>query len=1030
MAVAPPEHTPTEMAPTATARPSGSIHEPWALTSIEASMLLQVDPVAGLGTGEARTRLTRTGPNQLEGAPRRPSWKLFLDQFRSTLVLILVGAAIVAGLVGDVTDTAVIAVVLVLNAVLGFLQENKAERSLTALRSMLTPIARVRRDGVAVIIDAADLVPGDVLLLEAGDRIAADGRFVLLHGVDVDESSLTGESTPVTKALGPVPAASPLADRSSMGFTNTTVTRGRGELVVTATGMQTEIGRLAGLLQTTETADTPLQRQIHHLSLRLALVAAVAVSVFFLLGVARGDDLADTLLSSVALAVAAIPEGLPAILTVTLAIGVSQMAKRGAIVKHLASVETLGCTSVICSDKTGTLTLNVMTATSALVAGRSVAIEVGTELTSVAPLLAPIAVPMALCSDARMADGQLVGDPTEGALVVLAGRLDIDVDALRAARPRIAEVPFDAARKLMVTFHEAADGGADLYVKGALDALLPRCGQVLGADGAVPLDEAAEALDAWMQTTAAKGQRVLALAVGELPSAADVRARAEEGQDALLELVDGLVIVGLVGLVDPPRREAKEAIAVARRAGVDFKMITGDHAVTAMAIAHELGIRGRTISGVELEAMTDLELQGVVDEVGVFARVAPEHKLRIVRALQAKGHVVAMTGDGVNDAPALKQADVGVAMGITGTEVSKEAASMVLIDDDVSSIVRAIEQGRAIYANIVTFVRFQLATNLGAIGSLVGAPLVGLPVPFTAVEVLWVNLIMDGPPAIALGVDPPKADAMAHPPRDPKAAILSSRRLSVLVLSGFVMTAGTLGVLAWAQSAYDEATALTMAFTTFVLFQVANALNARHERSTVFHADTLRNLTLWVALGGVVVLQVAAVHLSAGQRLFDTVALTATQWGIAIAVASSILWVEEVRKFVLRRRAGGQQRIDPSALVPVDQSLAMAIEESAALDDLTDPTPDGPFAQRVGRMGRAARFLVRSSRRLVVGIAGGALLIGGVAMLVLPGPGLLVIAAGLAVLAREFVWAERALASVRRRATQAARAATGALRRS
>jgi Ca2+-transporting ATPase len=690
-----------------------------------------------------------------------------------------------------------------------------------------------------------------------------------------------------------------------MGFMNTTVTRGRGEVVVTATGMESEIGRLAGLLDTTDAGETPLQRQIHQLSVRLALVAAVAVTVFFVLGMLRGEDLADTLLSSVALAVAAIPEGLPAILTVTLAVGVSQMAKRGAIVKRLASVETLGSTSVICSDKTGTLTLNVMTARRALVAGRSLDLDAGGTGADGALVdeLAPILAPMVLCSDARMADGHLVGDPTEGALVVLAERAGVDVDALRATRPRVAEVPFDGARKFMVTFHERTDGGADVYVKGALDALLPRTRMVLGHRGSTAVADATPALHAWMEAQAAEGQRVLAFAVGRVGSAGTVHERAREGEEALLALVEDLVLGGLVALVDPPRPEAKRAIAVARRAGVDVKMITGDHAATATAIAAELGIRGRAVSGGELEAMTDHDLRAVVEEIGVFARVAPEHKLRIVRALQAQGHVVAMTGDGVNDAPALKQADVGVAMGITGTEVSKEAASMVLVDDDMSSIVRAIEQGRAIYANIVTFVRFQLATNLGAIGSLVGAPIVGLPVPFTAIQVLWVNLIMDGPPAIALGVDPPKADAMTQPPRDPRASILSARRLSVLVLSGFVMTAGTLGVLAWAREVYGEATGLTMAFSTFVLFQVANALNARNERGSVFRAETLRNLTLWVALAGVVVLQVAAVHLEAGQNLFDTVAMTETQWGTAVAVASSILWIEELRKLGVRRRA-------------------------------------------------------------------------------------------------------------------------------
>ena len=742
------------------------------------------------------------------------------------------------------------------------------------------------------------------MLVEAGDRVPADGRIVVAHSLEVDESALTGESSPVAKTTATAPAEAPLAERTGMAHMNTVVTRGRGEVLVTATGMSTEIGHLAGLLQATPQQRTPLQEQLHVLGKRLAVAAAVAVTAFFALGLLRGGSLADTLLSSVALAVAAIPEGLPAVVTVTLAVGVHQMAKRGAIVKRLASVETLGATTVICSDKTGTLTLNQMTARTVVVGGQRLAVTgegYGTDgsIDGSGPALDRLLEAATLCNDSRIDGDVLVGDPTEGALVALAAKGGIDADRLRADRPRQAEVPFDSARKFMATFHR--DGDRTLVVaKGATDVLLDRCTTVSDADGDHPLDAARiAAVHDDMEAMAAEGLRVLAVVRGVVPADA-VEGASDEAE--LVALVDDLCLVGLVGLLDPPRPEARDAIALCRRAGIEVKMITGDHAATATSIARQLGIQGDVRTGADLDQLDDDALAQVIDGTGVFARVAPEHKIRLVQALQAQGHVVAMTGDGVNDAPALKGADIGVAMGITGTEVSKEAADMVLTDDDFATIVRAVEAGRTIYDNILKFVRFQLSTNVGAIFSLLGAQMVGLPVPFTAIQVLWVNLIMDGPPAMALGVDPPASGVMERAPRRGDAAILTRPRLRRVLTTGAVMAAGTLGVLAWQMEVGSEEHALAMAFTTFVFFQVFNVFNARDEQQSVFHRDTLRNGKLWLAVAVVVVLQVLAVHVDPVQDIFGTADLAAADWLAVIGVASTVLWVEELRKLVGRRR--------------------------------------------------------------------------------------------------------------------------------
>jgi Ca2+-transporting ATPase len=883
-----------------------------ALAVADAADQIGAHPGHGLTDSVAEARLEAEGPNRLDDAATRPAWMVFLDQFRNVLIVVLICAAVLAGLVGDYKDTIVIGVVLVANAVLGFLQENRAERSLAALKQMLVATAKVRRDGRVREVSSESVVVGDVVLLEAGDRVPADGRVVVASSLEVDESALTGESTPVTKSDAPVEPDAVLAERTSMAFMNTVVTRGRGEVLVTSTGMGTEIGQLAGLLQAAPHEATPLQRQLATLGTRLAVVGGVAVAIFFLLGLARGESVADTALSAVALAVAAIPEGLPAVVTVTLAVGVHQMAKRGAIVKRLASVETLGSTTVICSDKTGTLTMNQMTARAVVSGGTRSSVtgegyEPSGEITDAAGRPAAAAVRRVAqlavaCNDSRVVDGRPIGDPTEAALVTLGAKAGIDADRLDESWPRVAEVPFDSARKLMATFHREEEEGLLVAVKGGADVVLRRCGSVAMPSGPMVLDDSALAeVQADIEALAGEGLRVLAVAERRVDPD-DLEAAGDE--ETRLALASDLTLVGLVGLLDPPRPEARQAIDLCRRAGVAVKMITGDHAATATAIAAQLGLTGGTVTGAELDAMDDGELAEVSEQAAVFARVSPEHKVRLVQALRRNGHVVAMTGDGVNDAPALRSADIGIAMGITGTEVSKEAAAMVLTDDDFTTIVRAVEAGRGIYDNIVKFVRFQLSTNAGAILSLIGAQLAGLPVPFTAIQVLWVNLIMDGPPAMALGVDPPDRSAMDRPPRDQSEAILTGRRLGRVVGTGAVMAAGTLGVLAYGRETGSQEHALAVAFTTFVIYQVFNALCARSEVDSVFSRTSLRNGKLWASLGGVVVLQAAAVHVDGVQRVFGTADLTAWDWVLVVLVASTVVWFDEARKLVRRRRGG------------------------------------------------------------------------------------------------------------------------------
>jgi P-type Ca2+ transporter type 2C len=883
------------------------------MTVDEVADALSVDVGRGLPPSEVIARQARYGPNALRSAPPVPWWRLLLSQFTDGLILVLLGAAVLSLSIGEIEEAVFIAVLLAFNGLLGFWQERQAQKSLSAIQAMVVPQTRVRRDGTVQQVKAGELVPGDIVLLEAGDTVPADGRLAAAFRLAVAEAALTGEPVPVDKGTQAVAKETVLADRTDMAFTHTAVTAGRAELIVTATGMDTEIGRLATLMAEVEPEPTPLQRQTAQLGHRLALIAGAAVAVMVAIGLSRGVPLEELAVDAIALAVAAIPEALPATVTVTLAIGMSRLAKRRAVVKRLHAVETLGSTSVICSDKTGTLTLNQMTVRTVMYGGEEVSVEgqgyaAEGRITTAgfdrpAPDLRQLAAVLVLCNDAVIRDGACIGDPTEGALVVLAAKAGVDVDGARQRLPRVGEVPFDSATKYMATFHEDRSGEHPgeilLCIKGAAESVLERVDRIADRDGGrEPLDDSARnSLREATDELAARGQRVLAAAGAWLP-----RDRVDLEGD-LADAAIGLTFLGLVGIVDPPRTEARDAIVAAHRAGIEIKMITGDHPTTAHAIAGAVGITGDVVRGHELEAMDDRELAGRVREIGIFARVAPEHKLRIVRALQSHDLVVSMTGDGVNDAPALEQADIGVAMGVTGTEVTKEAADMILLDDNFATIVSAVREGRTIYQNIVKFVRFQLSTNLSAIMTVLASTLLGLAPPFTAIQILWVNLICDGPPALALGVDRPSPGVMEESPRPKNAQILSGYRLWGLLWLAAVMAVCTLGVVIWAERAYGTAVAATMGWTTFVLAQLFNVFNARAERDSAFRTGFFSNRYLWAAIVAVALLQLALVKVEWLRAFFDASYLTGTQFLACLAVGSVVLWLEELRKVFARRRA-------------------------------------------------------------------------------------------------------------------------------
>ena len=901
------------------------------------------DAWRGLSSEEARARLERYGPNELEAEKPVPAWRRFLAQFRDTLViLLLIATAVSVGLWAYERDSALpyeglaIFAIVLLNGILGYVQESRAERAVAALRAMSAAEAGVVRDGERRSVPASELVRGDVILIEEGDTIPADARLIQSTALQASEASLTGESLPVHKDVRPIEEEVGLGDRSNMVFSGTAATYGRGRAVVTATGMQSELGKVAGLLRRTEDEATPLQKELDRtgklLGAIVIVIAAVIVATILLVeGVTGPAAVFDVLILGVALAVAAVPEGLPAIVTAVLAIGVQRMARRNAIVRKLPAVETLGSATVIASDKTGTLTKNEMTVRTVVTAsGRS---DLGgTGYTPEGDLRhdgRPVrdetlraeveralrAAELANNATVNRSGGRwsVQGDPTEGALIVAARKVGLSPEALDSRFERVGEVPFSSERKLMSTVHSDAEKPERLtaFAKGAPDVLLPRCShEIVGDEARLLSDERREEILASNETLAGEALRTLGVAFRSLPPE-------ELNGDVDDRIERDLVFLGLVGMIDPPREEVREAVDLARGAGIRPIMITGDHPKTAAAIAAELDIsaEGRAITGAELERLSDEELESEVRESSVYARVNPEHKLRIVRALQNNGQVVAMTGDGVNDAPALKTADIGVAMGITGTDVSKEAADMVLTDDNFASIVAAVEEGRSIFANIQKFLRYLLSSNIGEVLTMflgvVLAGVIGLraesgvALPLLATQILWINLVTDGPPALALGLDPADRSVMDRPPRPQGSGVITRRMWGGIAFVGLIMAAGTLFVLDYAlpggliEGSGDLPYARTMAFTTLMLFQLFNVLNARSDEQSAFQG-LLTNPWLWGAVLLSLILQLVVVYAPPLQPAFGTVALSFGDWLLCAAVASSVLWLREASKLFVR----------------------------------------------------------------------------------------------------------------------------------
>jgi P-type Ca2+ transporter type 2C len=881
---------------------------------------LEVDPTQGLSASVAASRLEQYGPNKFAEAKSEPRWHAFVRQYYDAMQIVL----LIAG-IGSIVPLkeygtgAVLLLLTLLNAVLGLHQEGKAAAAVAALQKMMIIKAKVHRDGALAEIPAEQLVPGDIVSLEAGDIVPADGRLLQAATLEIAEAALTGESMPVSKGIEAVDGEDvPLGDRTDMVYMNTNVTRGAGRFVVTTTGMATQVGHISGLLQSEDETETPLTRQLAKLTNQILIIAGAAVALSIILNLSRGETFKTVFTAAIAFAISAIPTGLPAVVTTILSLGTQMLAKANAIVKRLRSTETLGSTSAINSDKTGTLTLNQMTAVEMALPERRYAISgngysIEGKIKRVAGQpdvpLDQFLLPMLLASDAVVNNGEMIGDPTEGALVVLAEKGGLDAAETRAEFPRVAELPFDAAYKLMATFHRMKDeDGRDVvraFVKGAPDQLLARADRVLDADlNAVQLDdEMRQKYLAENERLGKKGLRVLATA------RKDFDPKTFDSNSDLLALVDDLTLLTLVGIVDPPRPQAKVAIATAHSAGIQVRMITGDHAVTAEAIARELGIKGRAITGAEFAAMSDDELLDAIDGVGVIARVTPEDKVRLVDMLKRRGHIVAMTGDGVNDAPALKRADIGIAMGITGTEVSKEAAAMILTDDDFSTIVKAVEIGRGLYDNLKKYIQFQMGCLIGFITMFLGASIFNVVggVPLVPLQTLWVNFTTQIFQAIGLGYGEPASDLMERKPRPTDEPILPRELLLWLVGAGIVLGGTTLGVIWWADDAHGQAVARTMGMTTFAIANVFFSYVVKDPLRSVFTVETYadRRLLMATGLSGVAIL--FGTELGILQRILGTVSLTGREWVACILVAFSVVIASELRKLVLRRRAAAAE---------------------------------------------------------------------------------------------------------------------------
>ncbi len=849
------------------------------------SALSRLDTTAGgLTSQEAVSRLETYGPNALAEGPRKSLFVVFLEQFKDFLVLILLASALINGLMGDISSSVVILVVITMNAILSTVQHYKSEQSLKSLKALSAPSAKVLRDGSVHIIPSADVVPGDILCLDAGDYICADGRILECASLKVDESALTGESVPVEKNTQALEGALPLGDRLNMVYSGCYVSYGRAHILVTGTGMQTEIGKIAALLKSTQEKLTPLQVSLDDFGRKLSIAIIVVCALLFGLSVIRGQSIPDAFLFAVALAVAAIPEALSSIVTIVLSLGTQKLAKENAIVRKLQAVEGLGSISVICSDKTGTLTQNKMQVQK-VCCGTTIHNRDDAPDSDLSYLIRA----SVLCSDATIQDGQEVGDPTEVALVSYAGIHGISDAQLRLDYPRLGELPFDSDRKLMSTVHEI-DGVCKMFTKGATDVLLPRITTIRTAEGIRPFtEEDAEFLRKTNHAFSNEGLRVLAICERNISP-----------EELSLEAESDFCFLGLISMQDPPRPEAKEAVAKCKAAGIRPVMITGDHLVTASAIARQIGIleEGQeAVEGSALDAMTDEELKAKVANISVYARVAPEHKIRIVRAWQDNGYIVAMTGDGVNDAPALRQADTGVAMGITGSDTAKDSASIVLTDDNFATIVKAVENGRNLYANIQKSIQFLLSGNTAGILTVVYASLLALPVPFAAVHLLFINLLTDSLPAIALGVEPHNSSVMKSKPRPKNQSILTRPILFSIALEGLIIAIATVAAYTCGLQT-SPAAAQTMAFATLCLSRLVHGFNCKASEAIWISGRTFNNRSLILAfLAGTAALM--AVLLIPGLRsVFSAAALNSTQFAFIIIAAFANFIVIQLLKTI------------------------------------------------------------------------------------------------------------------------------------
>ena len=920
--------------PAAAGKPAASDSTAWfALSPEDARKKQGVDQDQGLSSAEVDSRRAEYGPNKFTAAKKATRLQVFLGQYADPMQIVLVIAGVVCLFLPDQFFTGVMLLLLTLfNAMMGMNQEGKASSAADALTQKLVVTAKTRRNGELVDVPMDELVPGDIVNLQAGDLVPADARILDAATLEIDESALTGESVPTPKQSGAVAADAALGDRVDMAFMNTQVTRGSGVILVVTTGMGTQVGQISGMLSSTVAEQTPLTKQINGLTRQILILAGFALAASLILGIYRGAALEELFLTAVAFMIAAIPTALPAIDTAILSKGSQMLASAGAIVKQLRSVETLGSTSALNSDKTGTLTMNQMTAVQLSIAGRRYTITgTGystdghiTEAAGQAPVpLEPYLLPMALCSDAEVRDAKLTGDPTEGALVVLATKGGIDVDGTRETYPRLATLPFDAAYKLMATFHDWTDEKGKkvvrAYIKGSQDQLLERAASVSGPDGkAVPVAQLHDAYVAESDRMGQQGMRLMATGFKDFDPATF------DPDGDLLKAIEGLTLLALVGITDPPRPAAKAAIAEAQAAGMQIRMITGDAALTGAVVAGQLGIKGKAISGAEFAAMSDDDVRREVDDIGVIGRVTPEDKVHLVDVLKEKGHIVAMTGDGVNDAPAIKKADIGIAMGITGTAVTKAAADMILSDDNYATIIKAVSIGRNVYDNLLRFIRFQMAACYGYITVFLGAALLNIlgGVPFLPLQTMWLNFTVNVFQAIGLGFGKPRDGLMQEKPRPKDQKILPPKLTAWLVVVGLVMGLGTLGIMSWAGGAYGDTVARTMGVTTFALFRIVSSLETADETRSVFSGYVLSNPALLKGTGLSILFIVLATELGILQNVLTMVHLNGEQWLICIGVALSLLVVEEVRKLFKVR--AGHDLPEPTAAAPTAATPAAA----------------------------------------------------------------------------------------------------------